>query len=84
MTDTDELIVNIWRGRETGGLVEYRVPARSNQTVLDVVTEVQRRHEPALAYRFACRVGVNYRSISPPVATAPAPAMPSPWNCARS
>ncbi len=57
-TQTDELIVRIWRGRETGGLVEYRVPARSNQTILDVVTEVQRRHEPALAYRFACRVGV--------------------------
>jgi len=58
MGDADELIVSIWRGRETGGLVEYRVPARANQTVLDVVTEVQRRHEPSLAYRFACRVGV--------------------------
>jgi len=31
---------------------------RENQTVLDVVTEVQRKHEPTLAYRFACRVGV--------------------------
>lgn len=31
---------------------------RANQTVLDVVTEVQRTHEPSLAYRFACRVGV--------------------------
>jgi fumarate reductase iron-sulfur subunit len=58
MGDADELIVSIWRGKDSGGLVEYRVPARPNQTVLDVVTEVQRRHEPALAYRFACRVGV--------------------------
>jgi fumarate reductase iron-sulfur subunit len=36
----------------------YQVPARENQTVLDVVSEVQRNHEPGLAYRFACRVGV--------------------------
>ena len=36
----------------------YRVPARANQTVLDVVTWVQRNLEPALAYRFACRVGM--------------------------
>ena len=38
--------------------MDYRVPARANQTVLDVVTWIQRRLEPALAYRFACRVGV--------------------------
>jgi len=52
------LQVRIWRGREDGAFHTYQVPARNNQTVLDVVTEVQRRHEPALAYRFACRVGV--------------------------
>ena len=55
---TDELSVRIWRGGETGYWAEYAVEARSNQTVLDVVTEVQRKHEPSLAYRFACRVGV--------------------------
>lgn len=55
---TSELTVRIWRGAEDGGLRTYRVPARANQTVLDVVTEVQRRHAPDLAYRFACRVGV--------------------------
>ncbi len=38
--------------------MSYQVPARENQTVLDVITEVQRLHEPTLAYRFACRVGV--------------------------
>lgn len=56
--DTATLKVRIWRGGDSGALQEYEVPARENQTVLDVVTEVQRRHEPALAYRFACRVGV--------------------------
>ena len=52
------LKVRIWRGRDTGRFENYEVPWRDNQTVLDVVTEVQRHHEPALAYRFACRVGV--------------------------
>ena len=52
------LTVRIWRGGEQGTFQEYRVPSRDNQTVLDVVTEVQRHHEPSLAYRFACRVGV--------------------------
>ncbi|MEM7507509.1 MAG: 2Fe-2S iron-sulfur cluster-binding protein [Pseudomonadota bacterium] len=44
--------------RRSSGPVRYEIPARENQTVLDVVTEVQRRHAPDLAYRFACRVGV--------------------------
>ncbi len=52
------LTVRIWRGRDDGAFSTYQVPLRDNQTVLDVVTEVQRRFEPALAYRFACRVGV--------------------------
>ncbi|MGF1477130.1 MAG: succinate dehydrogenase/fumarate reductase iron-sulfur subunit [Geminicoccaceae bacterium] len=58
MTDQRTLTVRIWRGGETGALHTYSVPARDNQTVLDVVTEVQRALEPSLAYRFACRVGV--------------------------
>lgn len=58
MSDNTMLQVRIWRGREDGAFQTYQVPKRENQTVLDVVTEVQRRHEPALAYRFACRVGV--------------------------
>jgi fumarate reductase iron-sulfur subunit len=56
--EASELTVRIWRGAEQGAFETYRVPARANQTVLDVVTEVQRRHAPDLAYRFACRVGV--------------------------
>ena len=54
----NQLKVRIWRGKDEGALKEYHVPSRDNQTVLDVVTEVQRLHEPSLAYRFACRVGV--------------------------
>ena len=53
-----ELHVRIWRGAEEGELRDYRVPLRDNQTVLDVVSEVQQRCDPTLAYRFACRVGV--------------------------
>ena len=52
------LDVEIWRGKETGRFETYRVPNGSSQTILDVVTWVQRNVEPALAYRFACRVGM--------------------------
>ncbi len=54
----DRLEVSIWRGKRDGGFKQYAVELRENQTVLDIVTEVQRQHEPSLAYRFACRVGV--------------------------
>ena len=57
-TSEKVLKVSIWRGADEGAFVEYDVPMRANQTVLDIVTEVQRRQEPSLAYRFACRVGV--------------------------
>ena len=52
------LSVEVWRGRDSGSFASYRVPQRASQTVLDVVTWIQRHAEPALAYRFACRVGV--------------------------
>ncbi|OBS10841.1 fumarate reductase [Acidihalobacter prosperus] len=52
------LEVSIWRGNEAGDFVGYRVPRHDNQTVLDVVTHVQRHIDPSLSYRFACRVGV--------------------------
>ncbi|MFO1330064.1 MAG: 2Fe-2S iron-sulfur cluster-binding protein [Rubrivivax sp.] len=56
---TPDLDVRIWRGRgDQGDFVAYRVPRRDSQTVLDVVTFVQRQLEPTLAYRFACRVGM--------------------------
>jgi fumarate reductase iron-sulfur subunit len=52
------LRVSIWRGRERGRFQAYEVPRLASQTVLDVVTYVQRRLDPTLAYRFACRVGM--------------------------
>lgn len=55
---TDTWQVEVWRGDETGELVTYAVPRSERQTVLDVVTYIQRRLDPGLSYRFACRVGM--------------------------
>lgn len=55
---TDHLQVRVWRGTDAGEYREYAVPRLESQTVLDVVTHIQRRIDPSLAYRFACRVGV--------------------------
>jgi len=52
------LRVRVWRGAAEGALREYEVPRRESQTVLDVVTHVQRHLDPTLAYRYACRVGM--------------------------
>jgi fumarate reductase iron-sulfur subunit len=52
------LQVDVWRGREDGRFQRFEVPREESQTVLDVVTYIQRRLDPALAYRFACRVGM--------------------------
>lgn len=54
----DTIDVRIWRGREQGAFSSYEVPRQPSQTVLDVVTHVQRHLEPTLGYRFACRVGM--------------------------
>lgn len=56
---SNDLKVRIWRGSsDEGRFADYAVPRRDSQTVLDVVTHVQRTQEPTLAYRFACRVGM--------------------------
>jgi fumarate reductase iron-sulfur subunit len=56
---TENLDVSIWRGDASGGgYVQYAVPRQKNQTILDVVTWIQRSLEPTLTYRFACRVGM--------------------------
>ena len=52
------LEVSVWRGGKTGAFQTFRVPRRENQTVLDVVTHIQRHEDPSLSYRFACRVGM--------------------------
>jgi fumarate reductase iron-sulfur subunit len=50
--------VSVWRGGAEGRFEEFEVPRRASQTVLDVVTYIQRNLDPTLAYRFACRVGM--------------------------
>jgi fumarate reductase iron-sulfur subunit len=53
------LRVDIWRGGAEGGAFQrFEVPRRESQTVLDVVTFIQRHLDPTLSYRFACRVGM--------------------------
>ncbi len=53
------ITVSVWRGDgPSGSLVSYNVPARDNQTVLDIVTYIQRTIDSTLSYRFACRVGM--------------------------
>jgi len=37
---------------------EFEVPRQPSQTVLDVVTYIQRTLDPTLAYRYSCRVGM--------------------------
>ncbi|HSD99436.1 MAG TPA: succinate dehydrogenase/fumarate reductase iron-sulfur subunit, partial [Burkholderiales bacterium] len=49
---------SVWRGQESGGYQEFEVPRLASQTVLDVVTFIQRELDPTLAYRYACRVGM--------------------------
>ena len=52
------LKVSIWRGGASGAFRAYAVPERASQSVLDVVTYVQRYIDATLSYRFACRVGM--------------------------
>lgn len=52
------LAVNVWRGAADGRFQRFDVPRYPSQTVLDVVTHIQRGLDPTLSYRFACRVGM--------------------------
>jgi fumarate reductase iron-sulfur subunit len=54
----EKLSVRVWRGGVDGALQAFEVPRHPSQTVLDVVTHIQRRLDPTLAYRYACRVGM--------------------------
>jgi fumarate reductase iron-sulfur subunit len=59
MSDVADILqVSLWRGDAAGGFEKYQVPLLANQTILDVVTWVQRNLDAALSYRFACRVGM--------------------------
>ena len=50
--------VSVWKGGAEGAFHEFEVPRLPSQTVLDVVTYIQRALDPTLAYRYACRVGM--------------------------
>ncbi|HEY9280095.1 MAG TPA: 2Fe-2S iron-sulfur cluster-binding protein [Eoetvoesiella sp.] len=52
------LKVQVWRGDQLGNYQTFEVPRQANQTVLDVVTYIQRHQDSTLSYRFACRVGM--------------------------
>ena len=52
------LSVQVWRGTAGGRFQSFEVPRRAHQTILDVVTEIQREQDATLSYRFACRVGM--------------------------
>ena len=52
------LRVSVWRGDAEGEYRVYEVPREESQSVLDVVTYIQRNIDPTLSYRFACRVGM--------------------------
>ena len=58
MPGESTLRVSVWRGGAEGAFESYKVPRHASQTVLDVVTYIQRALDPTLAYRFACRVGM--------------------------
>jgi len=54
----ETLKVSVWRGGKDGRFEAFEVPRRPSQTVLDVVTYIQRELDSTLSYRFACRVGM--------------------------
>jgi fumarate reductase iron-sulfur subunit len=56
--ELESLSVDVWRGSADGHFQTFRVPRRARQTILDVVTEIQRDQDATLSYRFACRVGM--------------------------
>jgi len=45
----NSLSVSVWRGRESGHYQQFDVPRLESQTVLDVVTYIQRALDPTLA-----------------------------------
>src|SRR5260221_14792371 len=69
------LHVQVWRGAPEGRFQTFQVPRRAHQTILDVVTEIQRDQQPTLSYLFPCRVGLC--SPCPMVVNAP-PRRPCP------
>jgi fumarate reductase iron-sulfur subunit len=55
---SQSLSVEVWRGTAEGAFQNFQVRRRAHQTILDVVTQIQREQDATLSYRFACRVGM--------------------------
>ena len=51
------LSVRVWRS-SLGDYEEFEVPRSDHQTILDVVSWIQRHLDSTLSYRFSCRVGM--------------------------
>ncbi|MCC6210710.1 MAG: succinate dehydrogenase/fumarate reductase iron-sulfur subunit [Burkholderiales bacterium] len=58
LTTPATIAVRVWRGGAAGVFQAFEVPRHESQTVLDVVTYIQRSLDATLAYRYACRVGM--------------------------
>ena len=55
----DTITVSVWRGNaQQGDFEDFEVPQQPSQTILDVITWIQRHLDASLSYRFACRVGM--------------------------
>lgn len=57
-TKHEKISVSVWRGQEDGEFDTFEVPFVEDQTILDLLTHVQRSVDSSLSYRFACRVGM--------------------------
>jgi succinate dehydrogenase / fumarate reductase iron-sulfur subunit len=54
----DQAILQVYRGgRETGKMVEYKVPRVPGMVVLDAALKIQAMHAPDLAVRWNCKIG---------------------------
>src|SRR2546421_2541461 len=58
MASSVTLRVFRWAPDQPEHVQEYRVAAAADTTVLDALVELQRRRDPTLAFRYACRVGM--------------------------
>jgi fumarate reductase iron-sulfur subunit len=56
---TASISVSVWRSDSNEGHFDsFEVPQQPSQTILDVVTWIQRNADASLSYRFSCRVGM--------------------------
>ena len=65
MADASEsmLSVEVWRGAEKGAFQTFQVPRRAHQTILDVVTEIQRVQDAGAEAVFSQRLGPRMETL---------------------